>query len=55
MDILEDIRNRTEDLAGIVVDRRKRESGPRSKPVQIRLASRFPELLEPALARVLED
>ena len=54
-DILEDIRNRTEDLAGIVVDRRKRESGPPvGKPVQIRLASRFPELLEPALARVLE-
>ena len=42
-------------LAGIVIQEREEEHGPPTgKPIQIQLASRFPELIEPALAKVRE-
>ena len=45
-EIFADIRTRTEDLAGVIVEVRKEESGPPvGKPVQVQLSSRFPELL----------
>lgn len=54
-DILAEVRDRTADLAGIIVDRRKEEQGPPvGKPVQLQLASRHPEALGPATAKVLQ-
>jgi len=54
-EILEDIRSRTADLAGIQVETREPEAGPPvGKPVQVELASRFPELLPEATRQVRE-
>ena len=51
--IFETVRSQIDDLAGIVVDLRKEEGGPPvGKPIQIQLASRYPELLIPAAAGV---
>jgi len=53
--ILDEIEARTADLVGIIIDRRKQESGPPvGKPVAIELSSRFPELLTPAVEKVLQ-
>lgn len=53
--ILEDIRHRTADLPGIVVEPRKQEGGPPTgKPVQVQLTTRDPSLL-PAAVRHVED
>jgi len=53
--ILTDVEERTHDLAGIIIDRRKEEHGPPvGKAIQVQLSSRFPELLAPAIARVRE-
>ncbi len=52
--ILAEVRQRTNDLAGIMIDRRKEEAGPPvGKAVQVELSSRDPSLLEPAVAHVL--
>jgi len=54
-EILTDVEKRTRDLAGIHVDRRKQEKGPPvGKPVNVELTSRLPELLPPAVQKVLE-
>jgi multidrug efflux pump len=51
--ILAEIRHRTKDLAGIIIEVQQQESGPPvGKPVQIQLSSRFPELLPPAVERI---
>jgi len=51
--ILDDIRERTSDLAGIIIDRRKQEEGPPvGKPIQVELSSRYPEKLAPAVAKI---
>ncbi|MCK5364434.1 MAG: efflux RND transporter permease subunit, partial [Gammaproteobacteria bacterium] len=51
--ILEEVRERTKDLAGIIIEARKEEAGPPvGKPVQLQLSSRFPELLPQAVATV---
>lgn len=48
-EILQDIRDRTSDIAGIYVEPREQEEGPPSgKAVQIQLSSRHPELLPDA-------
>jgi len=53
--ILSDIEARTHDLTGLIIDRRKQESGPPvGKPVQVQLSSRYPELLPSAIEQVLE-
>ncbi|MDA0240664.1 MAG: efflux RND transporter permease subunit, partial [Proteobacteria bacterium] len=53
--ILADVRERTADLAGIIIDARKEEGGPPTgKDVQIQLSSRFPELLIPAVRKIRE-
>ena len=58
-EILQEVRERTADLAGIIIEARKQEAGPPvGKPVQLHLSSRFPELLPDAIAtvrRVLDD
>jgi multidrug efflux pump len=52
-EILEDVRRRTADLAGIVVELRKQKEGARTgKPVQVQLASRTPDLLLTAVEQV---
>jgi len=52
--ILAEVEERTAGIAGVFVDPREEEAGPPiGKPVQVELASRFPELLEPATERVL--
>ena len=51
--ILAEVEERTRDLAGIFVDRRKEEHGPPvGKAVQVQLSSRFPDLLPPAIDRL---
>jgi len=53
--ILAEIRERTADIAGVIVEVRKQEGGPPvGKPVQLELGSRYPQLLEPAVAKVRE-
>ncbi len=52
--ILADVKARTSDLPGVFVDPREEEAGPPvGKPIQIELASRFPDLLAPAVEQVL--
>ena len=52
-EILEDVRRRTADLAGIIVELRKQKEGTRTgKPVQVQLASRTPDLLPAAVEQV---
>jgi multidrug efflux pump len=52
--ILADVQERTADIAGVFVDPREERAGPPiGKPVQLELASRFPELLGPAVEKVL--
>jgi multidrug efflux pump len=52
-DIIDEIRTRTAKLAGITVEPRSEEAGPNSgKPIDIQLSSRYPELLEPAVAKL---
>ena len=52
-EIFADIRERTADLAGVIVEVRKEESGPPvGKPVQVQLSSRFPELLPGAVEKL---
>ena len=50
--ILQDIRNRTLDIPGILIDAAKQENGPPvGKPVQLEFGSRFPELIAPEVER----
>jgi multidrug efflux pump len=52
-EILEEVRARTADLAGIIIEARKEEAGPPvGKPVQLQVSSRFPELLPEAVATI---
>ncbi len=53
--ILAEVRRRTQEIAGIIIETRKQEGGPPvGKPVQLQLSSRYPQLLEPAVAKVRE-
>lgn len=53
VDIMDEIRQRTRDIPGIVVEVRKQENGPsEGKPIQIEFSSRQPELINGAVARV---
>lgn len=53
-EILAEVLARTRNLAGVFVDPREEEAGPPvGKPVQLELSSRFPELLAPAVDKVL--
>ena len=52
-EILAEVRRRTADLAGIIVEVRREEAGPPvGKPIQLQLGSRNPELLSSAVATV---
>jgi multidrug efflux pump len=52
-EILAEVRERTRDLAGLIIETREQEAGPPvGKPVQIELSSRYPELLPRAVQQV---
>ena len=54
-EILGEINDKTKHLAGIHVEAQKQKEGPQSgKAVEIQIASRFPELLEPTLEKILQ-
>ena len=54
--ILQDVRARTADLAGIYVEPRKQEAGPPvGKPVQIQLSALDPDLLPPVAGRITRE
>ncbi len=54
-EILAEIRENTSDLVGIVIETRKPDPGPPiGKPIRIEFSSRFPALLEEAVATVVE-
>jgi multidrug efflux pump len=51
-DILSDIKKRTADIAGIIVETGKQEGGPPTgKPIQVEFGSRNPELIAPEAIR----
>ncbi|MDQ2694124.1 MAG: efflux RND transporter permease subunit [Pseudomonadota bacterium] len=52
-EILEEVRERTQDIAGIVIETRKQERGPGSgKPVKVEVGARSPQLLAPAVEQL---
>ena len=52
-EILEEVWQRTSDLAGVYVERRTQEAGPPvGKPVQIQVASDYPELIAPTIREI---
>ena len=54
-DIMADVRARTADLAGIFVETRKQEAGPPvGKPIQLEVASDFPELIVPTAIKIYD-
>jgi len=53
-EILAEIRANTSDLVGVTIETRKPDAGPpQGKPVRIEFSSRFPDLLESAVSRVV--
>lgn len=51
--ILQDIKDDTADIAGIMIETRKMQGGPpRGKAIEINVSSRFPELIDPAVETV---
>jgi multidrug efflux pump len=51
--IFAEIRERTADMAGVIIEVREQEHGPPvGKPVQLQLSSRYPQMLEPAIAKL---
>jgi len=54
-DILQEIRDRTAGIAGLRIEAQKQKEGPPSgKAVQIEFGSRFPEILEPSVQKIVE-
>lgn len=52
-EIFDIMREKTQDIAGVIIDYRKEEEGPPTgKPVQLQLSSRYPDLLIPAAEKV---
>ena len=53
-EIIQEIRQRTEDIAGIFVEVLKQEDGPtEGKPIKIELSAKNPDLLNPAVAKLV--
>ena len=51
--IMQDVRTRTSDLAGIYLETREQQAGPPvGKPIQVEIASDHPELIAPAAAKI---
>ncbi|MFQ5775241.1 MAG: efflux RND transporter permease subunit [Kiloniellaceae bacterium] len=53
--ILSDIRKRVAPLAGVILEPRKQEAGPPvGKPIQVEIASDYPDLIAPTAGRVAQ-
>ncbi len=53
VDIIQDVRKRTADIPGIVIEVREQQRGPSAgKPVQLQVSSRDPALLYPTVDRI---
>ncbi|PIP59141.1 MAG: MFS transporter [Verrucomicrobia bacterium CG_4_10_14_3_um_filter_43_23] len=53
--ILAEVQQRLNDVPGIIVELSTEEAGPPvGKPINIQLSSRYPELLEPAIAKIYD-
>ena len=53
-EILQEIRDQTQDFAGIFIEVRKQEGGPvQGKPIQIQVSAQLPELLQPAVEKLV--
>ena len=51
--IFAEIRERTADMAGVIIEVREQEHGPPvGKPVQLQLSSQYPQMLEPAIVKL---
>ncbi len=54
-EIMEEVLAITNDIPGILVDASGEKSGPKSaKPIELQFGSRYPELLEPTIKKVLQ-
>jgi multidrug efflux pump len=55
VDILDEIRSKTSDLVGIQIEPRRPNAGPpQGKPIRIEFSSRYPQVLENSVAKVLD-
>jgi len=53
VDIFEEVRERTADLAGIIIEPRGQQDGPaEGKPIQIQVSAINPDLIEPAIVLI---
>ncbi|PIR39010.1 MAG: MFS transporter [Alphaproteobacteria bacterium CG11_big_fil_rev_8_21_14_0_20_39_49] len=53
--IIEEIKKRTEGMAGIIINTQDEQAGPgAAKPIELIISSRKPELLEPAVTKILD-
>ncbi|MDA0781839.1 MAG: efflux RND transporter permease subunit [Rickettsiales bacterium] len=53
--IVEEIKKRTEGMAGIIISAQDEQAGPgAAKPIELIISSRKPELLEPAVTKILD-
>lgn len=51
--ILDEVRNRTRDVAGVMIEARKQENGPsQGKPIEMQVSARDPALLAPTVAEL---
>jgi multidrug efflux pump len=51
--ILEEVRDRTADIAGVHIETQTPRAGPGAeRPISVEVSSRFPERIEPAVARI---
>ncbi len=54
-EIMADLRQRASNLAGIFIETRKQEAGPPvGKPIQLEIASDFPELIAPTVFKIYD-
>jgi multidrug efflux pump len=54
-EIVKEIKRRTEGMAGIIINAQDEQAGPgAAKPIELEISSRKPELLEPAITKILE-
>lgn len=55
VDILKEVREKTKDISGVIIEIQEEKGGPvAGKPIDLQLSSQYPELLEPAVKKVLE-
>lgn len=55
-EIINDIKNKTQDISGIIIEIEEEKKGPSdgAKPIKVSISSFFPELLSPSLNKVMK-